>query len=222
MEFMPGSAVSHMAVESAALFKRDQFRDFLHATVSDYRGRVIGEIPPQAFIDKLHAIERQTLANAAVTELHDVVRRITADMRALDWPALPETECHGDLTLENIMFTSTGRFTLIDFDVVELSSAFLDLCKVLQDTSGLWCLRRMAIKQPVDIAFLNARMALERLESVARGVAEELFPEHSRHVFLFASLHLMRTLPYCTEKDVGVFTLQNVMSLLSRTPPAPR
>ena len=62
-------------------------------------------------------------------------------MLARDWDNIPESPCHGDLTLENILLTAGKTVGLIDCDEAFVSSWWLDFGKLFQDIAGHWCLR---------------------------------------------------------------------------------
>lgn len=217
MDYVSGDSVAHLARDGAISFDPARFRSFLATTLQHYCDRPTGRIRPSDIRDKLETVEARALAQPRLAELHGGIRRVAADLREWPWPEVDQTTCHGDLTLENILVTTDDDFALIDFDAVELSSGVLDAAKLMQDTVGLWCLRKLAVQQPNSIDFLNARMNLKWLENEIATLGRTLFPQHTDHLPRMAALHLMRTLPYTTDKAEAVFTLQNIMSLLTAT-----
>lgn len=54
---------------------------------------------------------------------------------------LPSSEYHGDLTLENILYKTTGDFVLIDPLTTEYDSYVFDLAKLRQDITCKWFIR---------------------------------------------------------------------------------
>jgi thiamine kinase-like enzyme len=59
---------------------------------------------------------------------------------------LPSSNYHGDLTLENIIFTEDRGFFLIDCVSIEYDSFIFDIAKLRQDLSCGWFLRYSDIK----------------------------------------------------------------------------
>ena len=66
---------------------------------------------------------------------------------------LPQSNYYGDLTLENIIFSKTGVFYLIDPVTVEYDSWVFDIAKLRQDLQCKWFLRN-------DKLFLDTKLYL--------------------------------------------------------------
>lgn len=64
---------------------------------------------------------------------------------------LPKSTYHGDLTLENIIYSKTGTFYLIDPVTVEYDSWIFDIAKLRQDIHCKWFLR-------YDALFLDTKL----------------------------------------------------------------
>ena len=95
------------------------------------------------------------------------------ELSARDWSAIPESPCHGDLTLENILLHQR-RAVFIDCDETFASSYWLDLSKLFQDVDGHWCLRHLYLDAPAGTAVVNAIGRLHRLATPLRALATRL------------------------------------------------
>lgn len=67
---------------------------------------------------------------------------------------LPETIYHGDMTLENIMY-SNNQFYMIDPVTIEYDSYIFDIAKMRQDLECKWFLRNENIK--IDVKLQNIK-----------------------------------------------------------------
>jgi 5-methylthioribose kinase len=70
---------------------------------------------------------------------------------------LPKSTYHGDLTLENIMYTDPG-FHLIDPVTIEYDSYVFDIAKLRQDLECKWFLRNTNIKLEVKLQNLQNKL----------------------------------------------------------------
>lgn len=75
---------------------------------------------------------------------------------------LPQSNYHGDLTLENILKTK-DRFCLIDAVTIEYDSYIFDIAKLRQDLECKWFLRNNRIKLDVKLQNLQD-MILKRFD----------------------------------------------------------
>lgn len=71
---------------------------------------------------------------------------------------LESSLCHGDLTLDNIIYKSDGTFGMIDPSEGEFDSWIFDLAKLRQDLEGHWFLRNNPAK--LEVKLLSIKNAL--------------------------------------------------------------
>lgn len=64
---------------------------------------------------------------------------------------LPQSDYYGDLTLENIIYSQTDKFYLIDPATIEYDSWVFDIAKLRQDLQCKWFIRK-------DRLFLDAKL----------------------------------------------------------------
>lgn len=66
---------------------------------------------------------------------------------------LPKSVYHGDMTLENIIYSTSGRFYFIDAVTLKYDSWVFDIAKLRQDLECKWFLRRDPVM--LDVKLLN-------------------------------------------------------------------
>lgn len=74
---------------------------------------------------------------------------------------LPQSVYHGDLTLENIIFSNTGSFYLIDPVTIEYDSWVFDIAKMRQDLACKWFIRN-------DVLYFDTTLNLIEREILNR------------------------------------------------------
>jgi hypothetical protein len=95
---------------------------------------------------------------------------------------LPKSHCHGDLTLENILWHPTKGFYLIDPQSGIWDSYIFDICKLRQDIECGWFLRN----NPIDID--------QKLQYLQQGLLSQ-WPDAANPALL--TLMLLRIYRYC-------------------------
>lgn len=158
------------------------------------------DVPVAVFADKLQA----ALAQCADDELNalgaEFARYLQAQGPVLRVPVGP---CHGDLTLNNIIFNAADGITLIDFLDTFLESPLQDVAKILQDYRFGWSLRQAnpAIKLKGTIFFgSHVPMAVHKIRA--------MYPVAT---FVLTALVLFRIVPYLKDtatRDWVVDSLQ--------------
>lgn len=78
-----------------------------------------------------------------LSEGNEIVKRALDMLEAHDWSKLSPSQCHGDMTLENIIVRN-DRLYFIDFLDSFYDSWFLDIGTLLQDVQVMWSYRFQA------------------------------------------------------------------------------
>jgi tRNA A-37 threonylcarbamoyl transferase component Bud32 len=73
---------------------------------------------------------------------------------------IPQSLCHGDFTLENILY-SNGKFYLLDAVTGPYDSWIFDIAKMRQDIDAHWFLRNSNIELTVQLKILRDRLEFE-------------------------------------------------------------
>lgn len=71
---------------------------------------------------------------------------------------VPQTEYHGDLTLENILYNEKKGFVLIDCQTSEYDSFIFDIAKMRQDLECRWFLRNDDVKIDVKLKHIQKEL----------------------------------------------------------------
>lgn len=125
-----------------------------------------------------------------------------------EWGRCSSGDCHGDLTLENIIYKNNELY-LIDFLDSFYDSWMMDIAKLIFDIDTLWSYRHL---KEID-QNLRVRLSLFKdtlLQEIAR------LPDGQRiirSIYHMALLHLVRVLPYVKEKKIEDYLLEGAMRL---------
>ncbi len=209
MEYIPADSVAH-----ALLAGRDldwtTIVPPLFALVDRYRQTSQGTIPEAAFLTKLDSIAAACALNDTLTPCLDRIEGIIAQLKNRAWGGIPLSDCHGDLTLENILMRRDGQIVFIDFDVPEQSSWWLDLTKLFQDLHGHWCARHMILRAPESPESLTAHLALSRAAARLEPLLYRLIPKGQERIWPLVAFHLLRTIPYANDRAIAEYVLQRI------------
>lgn len=120
---------------------------FLLSTISTLKGISRGAFDfTQVYEDKLSWIDDQSDLPFTKKELIDKLPKI-----------LPKTLYHGDLTLENIIYSEDGFYT-IDPVTVEYESYVFDVAKLRQDLECRWFLRKDNVRLGAKLTDLQNKI----------------------------------------------------------------
>lgn len=115
------------------------------------------------------------------------------------------TECHGDMTLENILVDSFGNIYLIDFLDSFCDSVYFDIAKIYQDLNYKW----YKIKKNEDISFFDNKICILKKEFDIK-IREEYFNDEKIIKFI-SLLSLLRILPYTQRSDKRYSIIENII-----------
>ncbi len=132
-------------------------------------------------------------------------KTITATVERLqnyDWSKTLECECHGDLTLENIIVKGDELY-LIDFLDSFYNSNLIDIAKILQDLIALWSFRN----DPYLSANSSIRIKIFR-DILIDSIRED--DQQMQNILHILLLHLLRILPYANDVRVSDFVISKL------------
>lgn len=95
---------------------------------------------------------------------------------------LPQSICHGDFTLENIIYTEDEQFYLIDPSTGPYDSWIFDLAKMRQDLDAKWFLRNK--KTMLDVKLQATKHALK--EQYPEAFSDYLYILMLLRVYVYA------------------------------------
>ena len=109
-----------------------------------------------------------------------------------DWSAFPQTACHGDMTLENIIIKN-DRIYLIDFLDSFYDSWLLDMSTLMQDVWAMWSYRKESIN-------INTVIRLVVFKDILMDRLSETAEERERmEIWYGLLLKLIRIYPYAED-----------------------
>lgn len=146
--------------------------DFLHSTLSEFKKDSQPKNYSNTFTDSLAFIQTDNALPFSATELYARLPKV-----------LPASKYyHGDLTLENLIYSRNSKFVMIDVSSGVYDSYIFDIAKLRQDLDAHWFLRRT----PLDLS--------TQLEIIKRSL-NNVFPEaFDDHLYI---LMLLRVYKYC-------------------------
>lgn len=160
-----------------------------------------------------------------IESLEDVlIRNDSPNVRALvprleilhsyDYSLVPASESHGDMTLENIIFTQDGEVVFIDVLDSDLETFWMDLAKLIYDIEISWSLRSSLWQS-------NHSHEERLLSMISRYLADELqlaanshFPEIIPHLPALKAIQAMRVIPYSHNEQ----TVDRLVNYIQRLP----
>lgn len=119
-----------------------------------------------------------------------------------DFSVIPQSRCHGDLTLENILITPEKKIYLIDFLDSFFDSWMIDVAKLLQDLEIWWSYRYEEMNSTLSLRLAIAKQAL--LENI---LELENWKNKVWYIYHVLLLNILRIVPY-TKDDVTKNFLQ--------------
>lgn len=126
------------------------------------------------------------------------------------WSYIIKSNCHGDLTLENIIYKN-GDYYLIDFLDSFYDSWMIDVAKLLQDTELFWCYREKTINNDVYTKLLYMRnLIIDRILLFKNGY--EILCE----IYHILMLNLLRILPYVKDALTEKFIMTKLEYVYNR------
>jgi len=213
MDYVPADSLAHLIISGRAAPWEAIIPQILQL-VSHFQSTTTGEIPASAFLSKLDIMLALCAQGQHTASFTTALTEITQRLRGLDWTGIPQSDCHGDMTLENMLLRQDRKLVFIDFDVPEHCSWLLDVAKMYQDILGHWCLRETALADPYGMKTVNAQMALARLASLLAPAMGALIPRFRPLLCQLACFHLFRTLPYARNAHIPAYVVQRMTALL--------
>ena len=171
-----------------------------------------GSLDPALFHSKIAelktSIGKSPFYSTETQFLDDLLDRLAAR----SWRGIPQTLCHGDLTVENMLIRDDGSIVFIDLLDGNLESVWMDVAKLIQDLESGWSLRSILWHERPDA---TAKL----LRTISRYLADEVtsqmtayFPQLGANLPALRALQALRVLPYVRDET----TFSRVVSGLRR------
>lgn len=129
-----------------------------------------------------------------------------------DFSLVPQSKCHWDLTLENVLITPDKNIYLIDFLDSFFDSRMIDVAKILQDLETLRSYRHQKIDTTLSLRLSIAKQAL--IENI---IELPDWKDKIKHIYYILLLNILRIVPYSKDTLTKNFlqnALKHVMNIL--------
>jgi len=177
-----------------------QLTDPLHR-LADTRS---GSLDPQLFRAKMAELNT-TVRSSPFYEAHELfLDGLFARLDREQWSGIPQTLCHGDLTVENMLIRDDGSIVFIDLLDGNLESVWMDVAKLIQDLESGWSLRSILWQERPDATAKLLKTISHYLADEITSQMTELFPDLSPKLSALRALQALRVLPYV--RDATIFT----------------
>lgn len=213
MEYIAGRTVADAVVNDAPFDRRALGAALQRVFWLFTSGRDVA-IPASLFHTKIDEIATRALEREQSAHLAPQILDCAERLNACDWNDIPQSPCHGDLTLENIMLANARGIVFIDCDEAWVSSFWLDAGKLFQDIAGHWCIRQLYDADSAAIRRTGAVQKLERLSRDIRALVAAADPTLPPRLPQLAALGLFRALPYARTAKVAEFTCARIGAVL--------
>jgi len=145
MEYIPGSSFIDFFETSSVQeidYATNTLINFLKENLKKAKNKCINEI----LLEKLALL-------APTTKFSETILRLEAVLKKNDL-VIPESYCHGDMTLSNMLFVNSDIY-LIDFLDSFVDSVLIDLIKLKQDLYYYWSLEMVTVRKIRYISIFN-------------------------------------------------------------------
>lgn len=140
------------------------------------------------------------LVNEAIRSLHNLSDTLN----------IPIGNCHGDLTLSNMILKSPGELVLIDFLDTYLETPLQDVVKLEQDFKYGWSFRGLSSQQQ-----LKGEIFLKYAFPKAINFIRQKFPNE---IFALTILGLIRIAPYVKDELTKIWLINSINRCIAEGP----
>ncbi len=213
MEFVPAHSLADLVCKLDPPDRRTVLAT-LERTFRFFRLTMRDMLPAAAFQAKIDQIAQHCRTSQPAMRHGAAIAQMSARLGALRWDGVPSSLCHGDMTLENMLFSRARGLVFIDCDDCFVASYWLDAAKLFQDIAGHWCLRELHMSAASSAGVESAALALERFAPPLRAMLALVDSQLAIRLPQFAALNLFRTLPYAKNERLTAFVLERMTHVL--------
>lgn len=122
---------------------------FIIETMYKFASTVTPKDYSATYLQQLHSVDYTQLP-FTLDELYEKLPK-----------TLPQSLCHGDFTLENLIYSKDSQFYMIDVSTGPYDSWVFDIAKMRQDFDGHWFIRNTQIDLSVQMKILRDHLYLK-------------------------------------------------------------
>lgn len=203
MEYVQGITMS----EYIKTIEIDKVRSICEAIVTNIvsMDSKDAEVDESIFINKISSLKGklQSKNNPIIDEAIELLNKHS-------WKRFIKTQCHGDLTLENII-VKDNQLYLIDFLDSFYDSWIMDISTIMQDVQTMWSYRH---EKETEI---NTKLRLLVFRDILMDTVKMVSPEDYIEVYYALLLKLIRIFPYTKDEETYEFLnikTESVMNII--------
>lgn len=160
------------------------------------------EVDEGVFIKKIESLDEKLSYqnNIVINEAIEMLKKHS-------WNRFIKTQCHGDLTLENII-VKDNQLYLIDFLDSFYDSWLMDISTIMQDVQTMWSYRH---ENETEI---NTKLRLLVFRDILMDTVKKVSPEDYVEVYYALLLKLIRIFPYTKDEETYLFLNTKTQSII--------
>ncbi len=193
MQYVRGATLAEYLLQVPATYLKATVEKIYSAAAHGYcvggNNGICAEIQT-SIRGKIESLRHLQSAYANLTEVLEY-------LDSLSWSGIRVGDCHGDMTLENIIVDSAGEFYMIDFLDSFAESPVIDIAKILQDIFLRWSYRYRTLSVYEDIRLSDACDVF--LGLLGRDASLK------KTAFDILLVNLLRIYPYIKDEKTRVF-----------------
>ena len=157
------------------------------------------------FNQKIESLEKK------ITDHYSLLSEAFAVLKSFDWTQIPQTPCHGDFTLEN-MLMSKDTVLLIDFLDSFYDSWLIDFAKLFQDIELHWHYRFCKhVSSNLNVRLLCMKeIMLDFLRNLPDG------EKYCISLYYVLLLNVLRIIPYAKDPVTKQWISEKIPYVLKR------
>ena len=164
----------------------------------------IKDIPSSKFIEKLLSIK----SHSTSPTLSNLVSRLIDKFKKLTTISIPIGDCHGDLTMSNIIFSGSESIYLIDFLPSFIETPLWDIVKLEQDLIMGWSYRYVQSANKITAKIVFDKCIPNQLKLIKS--------QWEVQTKLLSALNLARIIPYVNDPITNKWLELNLNNELSK------
>ena len=191
MQYIRGTTLSEYLLQVPAMYLKRTVERIYSTAYHGYSADIGNGVEIQtAMRAKIESLRYLQGAHANLAEVFEY-------LDSLSWSGIGVGNCHGDMTLENIIVDSKGEFYMIDFLDSFAESPAVDIAKSLQDIFLRWSYRYRVLSVYEDIRLsdvCDVFLGLLGCDTVLK-----------KAVFDILLVNLLRIYPYIKDEKTRLF-----------------
>lgn len=199
MEYIKGETLAHLITGAPANLVDYYIRKIVDSLNFDNKIDIDAQ---SIFLEKITSTEEKIKVKEYYN--HKTIKDAIRDCMNADFSCVPTSECHGDLTLENIIISNDAIY-LIDFLDSFYDSWMIDVAKLMQDIVLGWSFRLSENNSNIRPRLIAAQTSLSRILN-EHGVDERQL----ELIHNILKLNLLRILPYTSDTPTVKFIIRSL------------